>query len=75
MLIDWIWKAASGCFFIAFFIFIIVGLAHGGKVQMSVFDPALKNEISPFGKKCLLIGAIFIALSIVLFVLSAILVS
>lgn len=68
-------NAAIVCFLFAFAIFIVVGWAHGGKYQMSPWDPALKNEISPFGKKCLLIACILIAISIGLGALSVLSVS
>ncbi len=66
---DWVeifGGAAIASLLLAFAIFIVVGWAHGGKYQMSPSDPALKNEISPFGKKCLMGGVALVLLAIFL---------
>jgi len=51
---DWveIIVAISGTLMlVSFLIVIIVSYMHGGGVQMSPWDPALKNKITPTGKK------------------------
>jgi hypothetical protein len=58
-------KAAVISFIIAFSILIIVGYAHGGSRNMSLCDPALKNPISSFGKKCLYFSGLLICMAVV----------
>ncbi len=54
------------CVPVAFLICLIVGWAHGGKNNMSLFDPALHNKISPLGKKLLILAGSLIMLAITL---------
>jgi len=67
-------KVAITCFFLSFIIFLIVGWAHGGKYNMSPWDPALKNKISPLGIKCLIGGGILILLAILFGIISTLLI-
>lgn len=69
-LADFLEKVAIGCFFTAFSILFLVGYAHGGRQRMSIFDPALKNRISPFGKKCIYFSVFLIMISVVFALLS-----
>ena len=51
---------------IAFVIFLIVEWGHGARQNMSIFDPALHNKISPLGKKLLILAGSLIMLAITL---------
>jgi hypothetical protein len=59
-------KASIICIFSAFVICLLVGWAHGGKYNMSPFDPANYNKISPLGMKLFVLAGGLILLAILL---------
>jgi hypothetical protein len=67
---EFLGNAAGPTGLLGFFVFIAVGWAHGGKNRMSLFDPALKNEISPLGIKFMFLGGGLILLAIVMALIS-----
>ncbi len=66
--IDIFEKMAAISFLSGFALIILVGWAHGGKIQMFIGDPALKNSISSTGKTFL-----FFAMALILLALLTIL--
>ena len=66
-------NAAGPTGLLGFIIIIGVAFAHGGKYRMSPLDPALKIEISPIGKKFLLLAGCLIIFAVVLAITSILL--